>query len=357
MTHPVAAAAAWSMTLPEPAGELATAPGGCAVAGAGFVALVRATGELVWHAPTEAGLRRGLAVLPDGRVAGVEGDHVVVRRAGGEIAARWDGRGVTALAATPDGDLVHVRWSREHGAALVKVGADGVVRGSVPLAGRGFHPPLVTRDLYVVAEGSRVRALDHSGRTRWTATRDRLTPGEPPPPDTTGAVREPVVALGDGRFVVEFTEDIGSALHIVDPHTDAVGRLATNVAPRSPVISGSAGRIAALGPLDPPASHRVVSFSPGGEVHWTHRFPARPATLHASAGGQVVVVTTPDRDRRGRRDTVEESTVWCLASDGTPTWTWQPPGPLTGTPLVSGDVLYVPVAGRLFALSLQDSRR
>jgi outer membrane protein assembly factor BamB len=333
MTHPVG----WYLPLPGPPGELAAVPGGCAVAGAGYVAVVLGTGELLWSVPTEPGLRRGLAVLPDGRVADVEGDHVVVRRAGGELAARWDGRGVTALAAAPDGDLVYVQWSRDTGASLVKTGADGARRGVVPLAVRGFHPPLVTHDLIVVAEGSRVRALDHAGRTRWTATRHQLSRGEPPdlPP---GTAREPVVALADGRFVVEFAEDVGYALHVVDPHTGTVTRLPT--AARSPVVVAD-GRLAARG------GDRVVSFAPDGTTHWT--YPAPPDTLLADAAGRVVVVTAPDRDRRGRD---EPHTVHCVAPDGTPAWTWQPPGPLTATPTTSGGVLYAAADGGVFALSL-----
>lgn len=79
------------------------------------------------------------------------------------------------------------------------------------------------------------------------------------------------------------------------------------------------------------------------------------AALLAGAGGQTVVVGEPDRERRRRRLPAEATTLWCLAPDGTPAWTWQPPGPLTGTPTISGDVLYVTADGRLFGLSLQDS--
>jgi hypothetical protein len=334
---------AWAMTLPAPAAELAAGQEGCAVAGAGFVALVRGTGELRWSVPTEPGLRRGLAVLPDGGVADVEGDHVVVRRTGGEVAARWDGRGVTSLATVPDGDLVHVLWSRDEGSSLVKVASDGTRRGTVPLAGRTFHPPLVTRDRYVVVEGGRVRGLDHAGRTQWTATRRELSRGFPSAP-ATGAVREPVLALGDGRFAVEFAEDVGFAFHLVDPATGTVARLAPATAPRSPAAALS-DRVVALGP----GRHSVVSFAPNGEVAWTHVFPLRPAALLAGSGGQVVVVGEPDRERVRRQ---ADTTLWCLAPDGTPSWSWQPPGPLTATPAVSGDILYVTAGGRLFGLSL-----
>jgi hypothetical protein len=332
--------AAWAMTLPAPAAELVAAPGGCAVAGAGFVALVRGTGELVWSVPTEPGLRRGLAVLPDGGVADVEGDHVVVRRVGGQVAAGWDGRGVTALATAPDGDLVHVEWTRDEGSSLVKVGSDGARRGTVPLAGRTFHPPLVTRDRYVVVEGGRVRGLNHVGNTQWTATRHQLSRGNPSDP-ATGTVREPVLALGDGRFAVEFAEDIGFAFHLVDPAAGTVSRLAAAV--RSPAVAVPDGIVLRSG------GNSVVSLSATGDVRWTHDFPLRPAALLAGAGGHVVVVGEPDRERRRRR---ADTTLWCLAPDGTPAWAWQSPGPLTGTPTTSGDVLYVTAAGQLFGLSL-----
>lgn len=301
---PTTAVPAWSLALPGPAGELAAGSDGCAVGGAGFVALVRATGELVWSAPTEPGLRRGLAVLPGGRVADVEGDHVVVRQAGGTVVASWDGRGVTALAAAPDGDLVYLRWSREAGSSLVRTGADGVPRGTVPLAGRGFHPPLVTREEIVVAEDGRVRALDHSGRTRWTATRDALWSGEPTSPGA-GSVREPVVSLGDGRFAVEFTEDVGSAPYVLDPHAGTVTRL--------PTVAG-----------------RVVA---------------------AGVRGQVIVVATPDRDRRRRQ---APGAVRCLAPDGTQVWVWHPPNPLTSDPVITGDTLYATTGERFWALTVTE---
>jgi hypothetical protein len=338
---PTTAAPAWSLALPGPAGELAAGSDGCcAVGGAGFVALVRGTGELVWSAPTEPGLRRGIAVLPDGRVADVEGDHVVVRQAGGTVAARWDGRGVTALAAAPDGDLVYLRWSREAGSSLVRAGADGVPRWTVPLAGRGFHPPLVTREEIVVADGSRVRALDHGGRTRWTATRDALSPGEPTSPGA-GAVREPVVSLGDGRFAVEFTEDVGSALSVLDPSAGTVTRLPTVRTP----VAAVPGRVVAAGPVERPDRYGVVPVAEPGVVRW---FPARPTALLAGAEGQVIVVTTPDRDRgRGQAS----GAVWCLAPDGTLAWVWHPPDPLTSEPVITGDILYATAGERLWALT------
>jgi outer membrane protein assembly factor BamB len=288
----------WATPLPAPAGELAAGPDGCAAAGAGFVALARATGELAWSVPTEPGLRRGLAVLPDGRVADVEGDHVVIRGPGGEVTARWDGRGVTALAPTPDGDLVHVVWSPDEGTSLVKTAPDGTRRGRVPLAGRSFHPPLVTRDLYVVTEDGRVRGLDHAGRTQWTATRDGLSEGIPPTP-ATGAVREPVLELRDGRFAVEFAEEVGYAFHAVDPTAGTVTRLAPNAAP------------------------------PRGTI---------------PAGSGVVALAEPDQHRN--------TTLRYLTPDGTPAWTWHPPGPLTATPTPGDGVLYAAADSQLFGLSL-----
>jgi outer membrane protein assembly factor BamB len=344
MTRPERTATpVWSLVLPGRAGELAAAPDGCAVAGAGFVALVRETGELVWSVPTEPGLRRGLVALPGDRLADVEGHHVVVRQAGGTVAARWDGRGVTALAAAQDGDLVYLRWSREAGSSLVRAGADGAPRWSVPLAGRGFHPPLVTREEIVVAEGSRVRALDHGGRTRWTATRDALSAGEPTSPGA-GSVREPVVSLGDGRFAVEFTEDVGSALHVLDPHAGTV----TWLPKVRPPVAAVPGRVIAAGPVERPDRYGVVPVAEPGEVRW---FPARPTALLAGTEGQVIVVTTPDRDRRRGQ---APGAVRSLAPDGTQVWVWHPPSPLTSDPVITGDTLYATTGERLWALTVTE---
>lgn len=351
MTRPVDVAAAWTVTLPGPAGQLAATPGGCAVAGAEFVAVVRDTGELGWWARTEPGLRRGLAALPDGRVANVEGDHVVVRRPGGAVSARWDGLGVHALAAAPDGDVVHVRWSHELGTSLVKVGPDGVPRGSVRLAARAYDAPFVTRDLIVVAEGNRVRVLDHGGNTLWTATRDQLTRGEPPPDAPAGdAVREPVTPLGDGRFVVDFAEDIGYVLHIVNPHAGLVYRLAPDLAAQPPVVAvpDGSGRIAALATAKQRTGYDIVSFSADGAVEWTRPALASPATLLADATGRVIVVGPLTRG--GRRDTADEPAVRCLAPDGTEAWAWHPPGPLTAEPVLAGGVLYAVTGDTLWAL-------
>ena len=120
-----------------------------------------------------------------------------------------------------------------------------------------------------------------------------------------------------------------------------VNRLAAAV--RSPAVAAPDGIVCRSG------GNSVVSMSATGDVRWTHAFPLQPAVLLAGADGHVVVVGEPDRERRRHR---ADTTLWCLAPDGTPAWTWQPPGPLTGTPILNGDVLYVVADGRLFGLSL-----
>jgi hypothetical protein len=343
---------AWSVALPEAdAGYLlSTLDGGCVVATPRFVGRVGPDGEPGWLVRTESPWPPGPPVrLPDGRLVREEAGRLTVRRPdSGEVLSAVPAPGASALAVTPDADLIFGTWSRQDGPRLNRVSPAGEARWRRPLDRQVFHPPLVLGRWLLVTDGSQVHGYGLDGERHWTVPHEG---------------RGPLVPLGLRQLLA------GSSL--VDVQTGAARRFAAQLPVHPPVAAfGSGMGLVAAGPTerDPRTGdvRTVLGLDLEGRVRWTHRTPAQPRDLLVDADGQVFLVSSPSLERwrqyHALNDLSGESGVRCLDPSGRLRWAWRPgawrpgawrPGaPLTFAPalLGSGRIL-VAAPGRLWALA------
>ncbi|MEJ3743601.1 PQQ-binding-like beta-propeller repeat protein [Actinomycetes bacterium KLBMP 9797] len=357
---------AWAVDLPEADdGELvATADGGVVVSTRRFLAAVTPAGQVAWLVDAGVGLLGSPVLLPSGRVVRAEDGLLVTRDlATGASVGSVTATGLSAVAATPDGDLLIVARTPEREPVLRRLSPGGAVQWTRRLDD-AFASLVVAGDAVVVADRGALRGYDLSGAPRWFAGGHGF--GLPPAPRRSAApvARGPLVALPGGRVLAELAEPDGYGWHVFDPGADTVTRVDSPVGMHHPVTAVPGGAedggvlLAAVGPAEEVEEGRqrssVVLAELSGAVRWSHPVSAEPRALLPGGAGTVVVVCSPGLDRWQKYhhwyDLSGECFVRCVGAAGEQRWTWPAPVPLTYRAAASGDTTYVAAPGRLWAL-------